>query len=228
MAKVKPPAFQFYADDFLSGTIGMTPSEVGCYIRLLCAQWNTGSLPDDVEILTRLGGAMPTPYVLSKFRKVGLALKNPRMEVERRKQNAFRVKRSESGKKGANARWQTHGDAIAPPMANDSSPSPSPSPDNIDIPVELPPGFPKTVDDAVSRCSSSGVSALFITDCWNKAMGRGGADAKGQRIRSFPHHVKFEWNCQQNRTAEKANSATLNGYQKQPQKSILEKDIDRL
>jgi uncharacterized protein YdaU (DUF1376 family) len=34
----KPPAFQFYADDFLGGTIDLTTEEVGAYIRLLCFQ----------------------------------------------------------------------------------------------------------------------------------------------------------------------------------------------
>ncbi len=205
----------------------MTPEEVGCYIRLLCVQWNAGSIPDDPELLKRYGGAMPSPFVLSKFCKVGTVLKNRRMEIERRKQKAFRANRSASGTRGANSRWHSHGSAMQQPMAKHSSPSPSPSPDIIDTPVELPPGFPNTVDDAIARCSTIGVPAIFIGDCWNKAVGRGGTDAKGQRIRSFPHHVKFEWGCQQNRVAERANSNTV-GFSKPPQKSILEKDIDRL
>lgn len=38
----KDPAFLFYYDRFLSGTISMTDSEVGQYIRLMCIQANKG------------------------------------------------------------------------------------------------------------------------------------------------------------------------------------------
>lgn len=122
-----PPAFQFYADDFLAGTLGMTAEEVGCYIRLLCVQWSKGELPDDPEMLKRYGGAMASPYVLSKFKKVGTVLKNLRLEEEREKQAAYRKNRSESGTSGAIKRWRSHGTAIQQPMAKDSSPSPSSS-----------------------------------------------------------------------------------------------------
>jgi hypothetical protein len=38
----KDPAFLFYYDRFLAGTISMTDSEVGQYIRLMCIQANKG------------------------------------------------------------------------------------------------------------------------------------------------------------------------------------------
>ena len=40
----KDPAFLFYYDRFLSGTISMTDAEVGQYIRLLCIQANKGHI----------------------------------------------------------------------------------------------------------------------------------------------------------------------------------------
>lgn len=43
----KSPAFQFYADDFISGTVDMTAEEVGGYIRLICYQWAKGGVPDN-------------------------------------------------------------------------------------------------------------------------------------------------------------------------------------
>lgn len=140
---MKPPAFQFYADDFLAGTADMTNDEVGAYIRLLCHQWSKGGLPNDPERLSRMAGAMPVPslgYVLSKFRPCedGL-LRNDRLESERQKQDAYRAEQSQKGKKGAEQRWKNgsgHACAIAPAMPvpssgqwqNDGSPSPSPSP----------------------------------------------------------------------------------------------------
>ena len=62
----KAPAFMFYADDFLAGTLEMSQEEVGQYIRLLCHQWNRGSIPvetercDALEENERLRGALRT------------------------------------------------------------------------------------------------------------------------------------------------------------------------
>lgn len=141
---MKPPAFQFYADDFLAGTTDMTNDEVGAYIRLLCHQWSKGGLPNDPERLSRMAGAMPVPslgYVLAKFRLCDDGqLRNNRLESERQKQDAYRAEQSQKGKKGAEQRWKNgsgHACAIAPAMPvpspgqwqNDGSPSPSPSPD---------------------------------------------------------------------------------------------------
>src|SRR5262249_53485961 len=58
----KAPAFQFYANDWLSSPriMLMSAAQEGAYIRLLCIAWNDPdcSLPDDDEqlaILSRLG-----------------------------------------------------------------------------------------------------------------------------------------------------------------------------
>lgn len=140
---MKPPAFQFYADDFLAGTADMTNDEVGAYIRLLCHQWSKGGLPNDSDRLSRMAGAMPVPslgYVLAKFRQCDDGqLRNDRLEAERQKQDAYRAEQSKKGKKGAEQRWKNdsgHAPAIAAAMPvpssgqwqNDGSPSPSPSP----------------------------------------------------------------------------------------------------
>ena len=113
----------------------MTAEEVGSYIRLLCIQWNSGSIPDDPTLLKRMTGVEVSLHVLHKFCKRGGRLKNRRMEVERQKQNNYRANRSISGAKGANIRWHSHGTAIscaiAQPMANDSSPSPSSVPTKL-------------------------------------------------------------------------------------------------
>ena len=103
--KRKAPAFQFYADDFLAGTMEMSQSEVGAYIRLLCHQWNRGSIPVEAEKQQRLAGGSVSVDVLAKFPadESGL-LKNRRMEMERQKQTAYREKQREKGLLSAEAR----------------------------------------------------------------------------------------------------------------------------
>ena len=142
---MKAPAFQFYGDDFVAGTSDMTQAEVGAYILLLCRQWATGEIPADYDRLKLIAKGEVSDHVLAKFPNG----KNARMEKVRAGLEEFRKSKSESGKIGADKRWermakngtpivspmanawQTHGTPIISPMANtmanDSSPSPSPS-----------------------------------------------------------------------------------------------------
>ena len=98
---MKPPAFQFYAEDFLAGTLDMSQAEVGAYIRLLCHQWDKGFLSQDREKLQRIAGGPVSEDVLSKF-QVGSdgLLRNVRLETERVKQQEYRTARAEDGRRG--------------------------------------------------------------------------------------------------------------------------------
>jgi len=152
---MKPPAFQFYADDFLAGTAEMTAEEVGAYIRLLCHQWTKGGIPNDESRVARMAGlahgepngvAIGSPslrYVLAKFSQAeDGTLKNARLERVRADQDDYRKNQSTAGKKGAEKRWgngKPIGGDMATPLATplakrcpeDSSPSPSPSPSPV-------------------------------------------------------------------------------------------------
>lgn len=138
----KAPAFQFYADDFLSGTMTFSNEQRGLYIALLCLQWSQGSVR--LEDARELAGRMAQERmarVLAKFVDDGQGnLKNARLEVERTKQNDFREAKSEAGRAGNAKRWHNHRTTIAQPshsdgehvsdtIANGRSPSPSPSPE---------------------------------------------------------------------------------------------------
>lgn len=143
---VKSPAFQFYPKDFLSAESVrlMSMQERGVYITLICLCWTEGTIPADVKLLARLCG-MPDsafrkqwPAIVSCFKPAtdqSDRLVHPRLEREREKQSDFRRRQSDSGKKGAERRWQPHstgmaapcdgetfsnGTAIQAPMANDS------------------------------------------------------------------------------------------------------------
>lgn len=139
---MKAPAFQFYADDFIGGTITMSHEERGLYVLALCIQWGQGSLAhDDIE---RLGNGMAQPSLSKVKAKFELGedgrLRQHRMEKERLKQAAYRAERSESGKKGAKSKWANgsangpaNDSAIKEPMANAWPPSPSPSPSPVSV-----------------------------------------------------------------------------------------------
>ena len=123
---MKPPAFQFYADDFLAGTLGMSQAEVGAYILLLSAQWSRGQIPSDDDRLHRLAAGPVSADVLAKFPVADDGeRRNLRMERERQKQSEFREKQSRKGAAGAVKRWQGHDSANGQTMAQASSGHPS-------------------------------------------------------------------------------------------------------
>jgi uncharacterized protein YdaU (DUF1376 family) len=128
----KAPAFQFYADDFLAGTITMTNEERGAYIALLCIQWSKEALTEND--FQRVCAGMP-PHsqriCQSKFQiDADGNYRNQRLETEREKQIQYRKKQTDN----ANKRWV--GNATAYPtalpadMPNACSPSPSPTPND--------------------------------------------------------------------------------------------------
>ncbi len=99
---MKPPAFQFYADDFLGGVADMTQAEVGAFMLLLCYQWNRGEIPSDPARAALIAKGEVTPHVLAKFPDG----KNPRLEIEREKQAEFRRKCSEAGRRSVEGRLE--------------------------------------------------------------------------------------------------------------------------
>jgi uncharacterized protein YdaU (DUF1376 family) len=108
MARTKPPSFDFFPDDFIAGTYHLPAEAVGIYVRLLCYQWNNGSVPSDENELARVAGvdadAMRTHMrtVMLKFMldECGV-LKNARLEQER----AHKLSVIEKSKSAADSRW---------------------------------------------------------------------------------------------------------------------------
>lgn len=99
----KPPAFQLYANNFLTGTADFTPEEVGAYIRLLCYQWDRGSLPSDIKKLKNLAGCTEDALasIMHKFEPSGEGtIQNSKLEKVRRAQEDFRKSRSENALRG--------------------------------------------------------------------------------------------------------------------------------
>ena len=119
----QPPAFQFYADDFLGGTIDLTTEEVGAYIRLLCFQWNRGSVPVQADKLKLIAGCDVTEAVKLKFPHG----KNERLEQERQKQADYREKQRQKGILSGQARFN-RGSTVVQPSGEPKGNSPSPSP----------------------------------------------------------------------------------------------------
>lgn len=198
----------------------MTLAQRGLYITLLALQWNQGFVSqDDFESLVGDGTAIAEPMakrVLAKFAKGDDGhYRNQRLEVERRKQDAFRVNRSLSGKAGASKRWHSHSTAMAQPMANDSSPSPSPSPKR-ESSSALAPAYAETPSwsEFWAYCRSQGLVAEFYAKDKFLAAEQDNWDRK-RNWRSYANRCKTWWEAD-GRPMQPKPKTTNGTHQPQP------------
>jgi uncharacterized protein YdaU (DUF1376 family) len=105
--KGKPPAFQFYAADFLIGCATMTLEQRGAYITLLCYQWDQDGLPNDKSTLAMLvgGNEAVIEAVLYKFEECSDGkLRNVRLAKVRAIQEEY----SQRQTRAINKRWSAY------------------------------------------------------------------------------------------------------------------------
>lgn len=101
----KPPAFQFYAQDFLTGVMYLTNEEIGIYIKMLAKQWTDEKIPKKrLGLFVGLEWGMFSDELKSKFEEKGDYIINIRLEIEREKKLSFLDKQSINGKKGGRPR----------------------------------------------------------------------------------------------------------------------------
>lgn len=102
----KDPAFLFYSQDFLMGTITMSDAEIGMYVRILCVQHQTCHI--DAEAMRKLCGGDVPASVLAKFKIDGDGkYYNERLENEM----LARKEKGRRNKKNAEMRWGKNIDA---------------------------------------------------------------------------------------------------------------------
>jgi hypothetical protein len=118
----KDPAFLFYPNDWMGGTMTMTRHHKGCYIDLLVAQFNSGPLSLE-EIKNLLGQDQAAWTVLSRKFSVDSTGKyfNERLETEKAK----RVEYSNKQKERIAKRWNKDGiqlgnTAVLPKIENEN------------------------------------------------------------------------------------------------------------
>lgn len=95
----KPPAFLFYPNDWIGGTMGMTFEEKGAYVELLILQFNRGHM---TERMIRQTVGQHWDKVKDKFRQDDKKLwYNARLELEKSKRENY-VKTRNNNKLGKN------------------------------------------------------------------------------------------------------------------------------
>jgi uncharacterized protein YdaU (DUF1376 family) len=135
----------FFGRDFYASTAMWKAEEVGHYIRLLVIQWDSGSLPSEIERLEFVSPGVGKCWALlqTKFPVCEDGhRRNLRMEEHRAKAAEIKAKREDAGRVGGSKRQanrkqtvkQNSSKSLANGVANGvakvkhPSPSPSPSP----------------------------------------------------------------------------------------------------
>lgn len=129
----KPPAYPQYASDMLATENYrlMTLAERGLLDTLRNQCWVSGSIPDDLDQLSRLTGTDKdelTRHMTLRVRSFfepssseSQRLVCPELVKERARMDEQRAERSRSGKKGAKAKWAKEKRGMAEPMAEPSA-----------------------------------------------------------------------------------------------------------
>ncbi len=97
------PSFSLYVNDFEGGTRHMTDEELGCYVRLLFAQFNREKLPNNPDFLRRFCTSFDKSWAIvgEKFEKIDENfLQNKRLVQETIKRDNFIDKQQGNGRKG--------------------------------------------------------------------------------------------------------------------------------
>lgn len=119
-----------YVSDFLMGTLGWDADVVGHYIRLICINWDRGSIPEDVDEWDKLsaGSSAHSDKLIDKFPVIRSGQRcNPRVAIEKEKALARYNRRCEAGQKGAKARWGG-GDSSPPSVSSTEGRPPANAP----------------------------------------------------------------------------------------------------
>lgn len=209
---MKPPAFQFYADDFIGGTCDMTPEEVGAYVRLLCYQWGRGAIPNEADKLARVAGCAVSPDVLAKFPDG----KNPRMERERANQEAWREKQRAAGIASGRSRREhslnggsTNVERSLNVRSTNVEPNPQPNANQNELstlhsptPIKLthPPFTERpSLEEVKTAAQFIGLAPWKAEDWWNEMEGGGWLDYNHRPVanwRAVLNRVKAKWEAE--------------------------------
>ena len=133
----KAPAFQFYVDDWLSGTFGMPYEQKGVYIDLLALQWSRGKITNQEVATIKL---MSSPEVVdavlaSKFLLTDCGWINCRLEDVR---NLSEIRKQSASKGGSKTQANVQANPQANGKAKFNPPTPTPTPTPISYPDPIP------------------------------------------------------------------------------------------
>jgi len=127
------PAFQFYPDQFMADTVGLSPAERGAFVGLVCAAWRHRSLPSDPARLRLIAGVSEADWPATWKAVALLGFQDgdrwriPFVDEAIARQDAYRSMQREKGLKGGRPTSSKAKKAAANPRDSVTKPRPSSS-----------------------------------------------------------------------------------------------------
>lgn len=112
----KSPAFLFYPNDWIGGTMYMTFEQKGAYMELLLLQFNTGKFTEDQAKKVLRGNEKIWAEIKGKFSEKNGLFFNKRLFLEIEK----RHKHSEKQRDNIKKRWNKVGNDLVLPLENEN------------------------------------------------------------------------------------------------------------
>ena len=226
---MKNPAFLFYPSDFIIGTMDMTDEEVGRYMRLLCRQFEQGSIaPQHI--------ANVAPIIRNKFRKNRQGnYYNERLKYEIDKRKKYADSRRSNRSKGAQTKkdMKNISETYEEHMENEN--------ENINENINIIISFLNSVCNTKYKSNSKKTSSLikarmnenFTVDDFKTVIRKKAAEWKGTEYAKYlrPETLfgtKFEaYLNQPEKTAKKSNAAAeLDEFYKMAAEWAREEEYD--
>jgi uncharacterized protein YdaU (DUF1376 family) len=123
----KDPAFLFYPNDYMGGTLGMTLEEKGAYMELLILQFNKGHFTIE-QAKKLLNGSFERLWEVVKEKFIEDETRgffNERLEQEKNKRKNFNNKQKEKGSKGGRPKKNPNETQIKPVGYENDNPNKS-------------------------------------------------------------------------------------------------------
>lgn len=238
---------RFTPGDYLRDTQHLTTEEHGAYLLLLICFWSAnGSIAYSDE---RFASITKTsidrwqsrikPALEPFFQIADGKWSHKRVVRERFKADRIRQLRSEAGKLGGRVKANPNQIESKPESKTEANQKYPQSQSHKDIdkesvvhPIELPSGFPKTVEEAEVAAAAVGCPPQFARTTWNKAHGRLGRDSCDVAIRVWPSYLASQWAYEQNRVAElrqtSSTAQSSSGTLDATEKILRSKELERV
>jgi uncharacterized protein YdaU (DUF1376 family) len=184
----KNPAFLFYSQDFLTGTMFMNNEQIGIYIKLLCLQHQHGGIIDKISFNTFTNN---DKVIKSKFIETEDGFYNHRLMLEMNK----RAIKSSNLSINAKKRWaiekekQCKSNAIASnlhmPIEDED--------ENVNVNKDKKKFKPPLLEDVVKYFFESGYTEESAVKAYNYYSVANWIDSKGKKVRNWKQKMQGVW-----------------------------------
>lgn len=124
-------------------------------------------------------------------------------------------------------RKHSHADALDSDSDSDPGTDADPGSESLRPPASSK-GFPSSIDYALTQCSLDAIPNEFVMACYDKALSRGGKDARGLPVENFPAYCRTEFKYERERLEKDKQSGRNDGQSSAVDSIKNQKELERV